>query len=279
MTRIAVISDIHANFEALKSVFEDIETQNIDKIICLGDIIGKGIHAHQCIELVKKKCNTVIMGNVDERFCEDVEKFKDYEIEYNRMVYHQSLMTKADMKYLQSLPYSTEFYLSGNLVRMFHANPNSFDSNLNHFDVNFKKKLKLFEPGNFTVSDKTADIVVFGHLHYQFMEKYYNRTLINCGSVGNSGCLIHDDRFNAEPKEIIQAHYLILEGEEGSKDKTESLSVIFRSVNYDIDTELENGKDNPEFEDYELELKKAKYRYIGRERETLKSIGYKFDDE
>lgn len=279
MTRIAVISDIHANYEALKSVFEDIEIQKIDKVICLGDIIGKGIHAHQCIELVRKKCDIVIMGNVDERFCEDAQKFKDYEIEYKRMVYNQSLMTKSDMKYLQGLPYSTEFYLSGNLVRMFHANPNSFNSNLNHFDVNFKKKLKLFESGNFTISDKTADIVVFGHLHYQFMEKYYNRTLINCGSVGNSGCLIHDDRFNAEPKEIIQAHYLILEGEEGSKDKTDSLSVTFRSVNYDIETELKNGLDNPEFEDYEIELRKAKYRYIGRERETLKSIGYKFDDD
>ena len=42
MSSIAVISDIHGNLEALKSVLEDIKKRNIEKIICLGDIIAKG---------------------------------------------------------------------------------------------------------------------------------------------------------------------------------------------------------------------------------------------
>lgn len=278
MTRIAVISDIHANLEALKSVLADIETQNIDKIICLGDIIGKGVHAHECIELVKNKCDIVIKGNVDDRFCDDAEKFKDYEIEYKRLTYNQLLMTEEDMNYLRGLPCSVEFYLSGNLIRMFHANPNSFEESLNSLDVNFKNRLKFFEKGNFTITEKVADVVVFGHLHYQFMQKFYNRTLINSGSVGNSGCLIHDDLVDAEPKEITQAHYLILEGEEGLKEKTDSLGITFRSVNYDIESELKTGLNNPEFKDYEIELKEAKYRYLRRETEKLEKMGYKFDD-
>ena len=279
MTRIAVISDIHANLEALKSVLDDINKQNIDQIICLGDIIGKGVNAHECIELVRKHADIVIMGNVDERFYENPEEFKDDKLEHMRISFNQSLMTAEDMDYLRSLPYSTEFYLSGNLVRMYHSNPKSFKVNINHFDTNFKKKLKMFEPGEFTISNKIADLVVFGHLHYQFMEKFYNRTLVNCGSVGNSGCLIHDEKYNAEPREIVQAHYLILEGVLDSEDKSDELSIIFRSVNYDIEKELESGLNNPEFEDYEKELKKARYRYIQREKETLKTFGYKFDDE
>ena len=279
MARIAVISDIHANLEAFKSVLEDIKKQNIDQIICLGDIIGKGVNAHECIKLVRKHADIVIMGNVDERFCENPEEFKDDKLEHMRIEFNQSLMTAEDMDYLRSLPYSTEFYLSGNLVRMYHSNPKSFKININHFDTNFKKKLKMFEPGEFTISNKIADLVVFGHLHYQFMEKFYNRTLVNCGSVGNSGCLIHDEKYNAEPREIVQAHYLILEGELDSEDKSDELSIIFRSVNYDIEKELESGLNNPEFEDYEKELKKARYRYIQREKETLKTFGYKFEDE
>ncbi len=279
MARIAVISDIHANLESLKSVLEDIKKQNIDQIICLGDIIGKGVNAHECIKLVRKHADIVIMGNVDEFFCENPEEFKYDKVEHMRMTFNQSLMTPEDMDYLRSLPYSTEFYLSGNLVRMYHSNPKSFKVNINHFDTNFKKKLKMFEPGEFTISNKIADVVVFGHLHYQFLEKFYNRTLVNCGSVGNSGCLIHDEKYNAEPREIVQAHYLILEGELDSEDKNDELSIIFRSVNYDIEKELESGHNNPEFEDYEKELKKARYRYIQREKETLKTFGYKFDDD
>lgn len=37
--KVAIISDIHGNLEALKTTLQDIEKRNIDKIICLGDII------------------------------------------------------------------------------------------------------------------------------------------------------------------------------------------------------------------------------------------------
>ena len=44
MEKIAIISDIHGNLEALKSVLIDIKKENINNIYCLGDIIGKGMH-------------------------------------------------------------------------------------------------------------------------------------------------------------------------------------------------------------------------------------------
>ena len=40
--KIAVISDIHGNFQALSAVLEDIEKQRVDRIICLGDVVSKG---------------------------------------------------------------------------------------------------------------------------------------------------------------------------------------------------------------------------------------------
>ncbi len=279
MARIAVISDIHANLQALISVLNDIKTQRIDKVICLGDIVGKGINAHECVELVKKHCDIVIMGNLDHRTSSNAEDFLSDEIEHKRMTFNQSLLTKEDLDFLRNLQYSVEFYLSGNLVRMYHANPSNFYKSINHFDTNFKQKYKMFEKGTYTTSDKVADIVIFGHLHYQFLEKFYNRTLANCGSVGNSGCLVYDERFNAEPREIVQAHYLILEGELDSHEKTDDLSIVFRSVNYDIEKELGSGQNNPDYDAYANELKKAKYRNINKEKETLKTFGYKFDDE
>ena len=44
--RLAIISDIHANLEALTAVLQDIDSQQIDQIYCLGDIVGYGERAH-----------------------------------------------------------------------------------------------------------------------------------------------------------------------------------------------------------------------------------------
>ena len=58
--KIAIISDIHGNLEALTATLEDIEKRNVNEIICLGDIIAKGIHPKECLDLIRKKCKIVI---------------------------------------------------------------------------------------------------------------------------------------------------------------------------------------------------------------------------
>ena len=50
--RIALISDIHGDLEALESILEDIKTKNIDEIICLGDTIDIGPNSKECIDLL-----------------------------------------------------------------------------------------------------------------------------------------------------------------------------------------------------------------------------------
>ena len=63
--RTAVISDIHANLEALQVVLDQIDTQNVDRIICLGDILGYGPSPVQCVDLVAERCEWSLMGNHD----------------------------------------------------------------------------------------------------------------------------------------------------------------------------------------------------------------------
>ena len=62
---IAIISDIHGNYSALKAVVEDIKNRNIKDIICLGDICGYYSQINECIELVKSLTKNVIIGNHD----------------------------------------------------------------------------------------------------------------------------------------------------------------------------------------------------------------------
>ena len=61
--KIAIISDIHSNLEALKATLHDIKSRNVDKIICLGDMIAKGVHPKQCIKLIRDNCDIVLQGN------------------------------------------------------------------------------------------------------------------------------------------------------------------------------------------------------------------------
>jgi predicted phosphodiesterase len=63
--RLAIISDIHSNLEALTAVLKKIEAENIDKIICLGDVVGYGPDPNACVELVQKQCEIIITGNHD----------------------------------------------------------------------------------------------------------------------------------------------------------------------------------------------------------------------
>ncbi|MDF1859080.1 MAG: metallophosphoesterase family protein [Verrucomicrobiales bacterium] len=63
MPRFAIISDIHANWEALAEVLRDISSRKISNVVCLGDIVGYGPDPKACIDLVRENCLTVVMGN------------------------------------------------------------------------------------------------------------------------------------------------------------------------------------------------------------------------
>ncbi len=71
----ALISDVHGNLEALESVLEDIDSQSISEIFCLGDIIGYGPNPCECLDLVMKRCKKTILGNHDQAALFDPDGF------------------------------------------------------------------------------------------------------------------------------------------------------------------------------------------------------------
>ena len=73
--RRALISDIHANLEALEVVLDDIKTQGISEIFCLGDIIGYGPNPRECIDLVMGHCKVTLLGNHDQGALFDPDGF------------------------------------------------------------------------------------------------------------------------------------------------------------------------------------------------------------
>ena len=65
MDPIAVISDIHSNLEALSAVLADIADKGVQRIMCLGDLLGYGAQPKECVDLVLRHCQVTLMGNHD----------------------------------------------------------------------------------------------------------------------------------------------------------------------------------------------------------------------
>jgi len=63
--KIALISDVHGNIEALTAVMADIQAKNVDIIINLGDSVGYGPDPELCIDLLEQRCTTNLCGNHD----------------------------------------------------------------------------------------------------------------------------------------------------------------------------------------------------------------------
>lgn len=259
MDRISIISDIHGNLEALKSVLDDIKERNINRIFCLGDIIAKGTHQQECVDLVKEKCEVIIKGNCDEYFTSDIDLSTKTPSEINRITWNKNKLNDETKKYLNNLPYCYEFYMSGRLVRLVHAHPEKIDKFAGNIDK-IDRLYELFLPSCNTISNEKADVLIYGHIHTPYVQKIYNRMIINTGSVGNAIDIFRNDEKDGNIKNTTVANYLIISGNFDSKNIDEKISYELVSVPYDIEKELNDNNDNIEFESYKEEIKKGKYR-------------------
>ena len=241
MERIAIISDIHGNVTALEAVLEDIKGRNVSKIICLGDLVVKGVNPDIVIDIIKEKCDVVIIGNCDEAVSNEKAKLNGN--------WTTKKIGEERRQYLQSLPISYEFYLSGQLVRLFHASPYSLQEIFNpmylntekaYSNVEIKNVERLFENTEYIgkkSTDPKPDIIGYGHIHTPNIYKYGNKTVFNVGSVGapnemqNKGI---EDKTNSFS---TLASYSILEGNLDSKELG-TIAITNIRVAYDIEKEI-----------------------------------------
>ena len=276
MDKIAIISDIHGNLEAINSVIEDIKERKIEKIFCLGDIVAKGAHQEECVNLIKENCEIVLKENCDDYFTSKIDRETKPEIELKRIDWINSKLSDESKNFLKSLPYSFEFYLSGRLVRLFHATPNKINGFVGNIDT-IDRLYSLFLPSKNTISNKKADVVVYGHIHTPFIQRIYNRTIINSGSVGNAIDVFRNEEKDADVRNTTLANYVILSGKYDSKDINEKISFEIVSVPYDIEKELKENEDNIEMESYEEELRSGKYRNMEKIYKSFELRGIETD--
>ena len=237
MTKIAIISDIHGNKTALEAVLKDMRLRKIERIFCLGDLIGKGPRGSECIELIQKNCERVVRGNWD--------VFIQSPTDNDFIQWFKDRLTEKDYQYLGSLPFNIDLELNGQLIRFFHASPRSEFERIS-VSHPIEKRLSMFENSEATNSinyNKLPNIVFYGDIHTTFLHTYKKGILCNVGSVGNS-------------LDLTSASYATLDGTHSNN------AIQFIRVDYDRQAELIIAEELglPDFDKYYDEIMFANYR-------------------
>ncbi|MFH0920959.1 MAG: metallophosphoesterase family protein [Fibrobacterota bacterium] len=180
----AILSDIHANLDALNVVLDDIDQRKPDRTICLGDIVGYCADPAEAIQK-SRTFNVTLMGNhdfaVNDRTL--IEKFNFHA----RLAIEWTIdrLTEDEKKYLSGLPYSHE----ENDMTFVHATPRNpegwgylanIDDALDAFNY-FETPLCFIGHTHYPVIVSDKGMIISDR---RFTFKKNMRYIVNIGSVG-----------------------------------------------------------------------------------------------
>ncbi len=172
--KIAVLSDVHANLQALEEVIQDAEEREVDVFLNAGDSVGFGACPNEVVELLSEKSVLSILGNYDLEVIEGKAKAKG---EKNLALnFARKELTKSCESYLYSLPRELRLKVAGKKVLVTHGSPESIEEHIyNDTPVERLKTLACIAK---------ADVIIVGHSHEQLRREVNKSCFINPGSVG-----------------------------------------------------------------------------------------------
>jgi putative phosphoesterase len=222
MTRIGLISDIHGNLFALDAVLAELERENLDGLICLGDVAA-GPQPRETIARVRDLDCPVVMGNWDAWFLDRPAPPQD-EI---GMLLHEITafwageLDEDDRAYIRTFAPRLELPLdNGETAVCFHGSPSSYDDFI--FATTPDDELRRM------FGDVRAPVMIGGHAHLQLLRRFEQVLFVNPGSVGLPFSDWWPDRVRIAPR----AEYGLLVHEHGR------LHIDLRRTTYDVDALL-----------------------------------------
>lgn len=185
--RVAVLSDIHSNYLALKACFEDACRQSADCFVFLGDYIS-GLSATaktmDFIYEIQSRYQTVCICGNRERYMLNhragISCLKR-NLHDSSYLYTYQQLTERDFDFFQGMPFYDIVQINDTVLEVAHARKSSdrfyFEKDDYHIDEVF--------------SEMSTSFLLTGHSHRPYIQTKDNKTIINPGSVGlphsNSG--------------------------------------------------------------------------------------------
>lgn len=175
-TRIGLLSDVHAKPAPVAEALSIFRREQVDSIICPGDIAGYFDEIKPAIELLVQSNCQAIIGNHDQAYIESHQDEKDT-FEYN---------------FLETLPETLEFNIEGKRVYVVHAHPPaSQHGGIKLLDVDGELIPEQQKYWQRALTNLDYDVLIVGHTHQVFAERLGEVLVINPGSTQfNHTCMI-----------------------------------------------------------------------------------------
>lgn len=213
--KIAFVADLHGNWPATCALEADLQKQKPDRIICLGDTVGKGPSNDKTFDWAMSRCDLIIGGNWDYGVGEQA---------FPNDAYYWDQLGEERLRILRQLPRESEMMLSGRRVRLMHGRP------VMETLITVKHDLETIQ-AFFTDGDgRPFDVVLYADAHRQAMRTVNPGLFINTGSVGNA-------------MGVTYCCYAIVEAEPG--DQPAPFEVRLRQLPYDRQQAIRDAQAAP----------------------------------
>ena len=178
--RIAVLSDIHSNLEALRRALTGIDQAGVDAIYCLGDVVGYNADPAACVDLVRERCAGVVQGNHDAAVATG-DHVRDLPPDGQAAAQHnRARLSEDQLDWLANLPLT----LTVDNCTLVHATPDAPTA---------WTRLTTYPAAQDQFAHFDTDLCFIGHTHVPavmadrlgvFQVRRGHRFLVNVGSVG-----------------------------------------------------------------------------------------------
>ena len=211
--RIAILSDIHANLEALEAVLADAQAQTCTQFVCLGDVVGYNANPGECVKIIQDLECPVVKGNHDEQasIVASTESFN--ELAEEAISWTRDHLSADDKAWLADLRLTSQVH-DFTIVHATLDAPGQWGYVFNELDA----------AASFTYQH--TSLCFFGHTHWptafvrddnvrripvgQIVLAPERRYFINGGSVGQprdrdwraAYCILHTDRQIVEQRRV-----------------------------------------------------------------------------
>jgi putative phosphoesterase len=202
---VALVSDMHGNAVAFRAALADIEQQDVDLIVSLGDVAQGGPQPVECVELLRELECACVFGNSDEFLltldlgAEPVDDPNDLERLMTTADWSRERLGEDGLAFLQSF---TPTVAAGRILCC-HATPESNE------DVVLPETDPAEAGGLVERLDADADAVAAGHVHLQWLRRFGEKLWFCVGAVGAATdpdwcdyALVDDERLAVEFRRI-----------------------------------------------------------------------------
>lgn len=220
--RYAIISDVHGNLEALQAVLDDLAKWRIEKLICLGDLVGYYANPNECVEVLRKKKAQCLRGNHD-RAASGLADLSAFNVGARRALEWTKSVLKAEYcSWLRALP--DEMVIDGGFL-VCHGAPGDPDA----YILTEKEAARVLATVCMMYSG--VRVCFYGHTHIPALfatgEAVVEKNAAGELVLGPEGLYLINPGSVGQPRDgTVGASYIVYD----SRERT----VEWRQVEYDI---------------------------------------------